>query len=113
MIEQMFEGYGGALVNKAAQMALDGNVAALRLCVSRIVAPRRHRASEFELPSLRSAADLAPAIAAIVEAVGDGVISTGEAAELSQIVDAFGRALAAADVEERLQRLESVHGLAQ
>ena len=60
---------------------------------------------------LRSAADLAPAIAAIAEAVGDGAISADEAFQLSQIVDAFGRALAAADIEARLQRLESVNGI--
>jgi hypothetical protein len=112
-VEQMFERFGGALANKAVNMALDGNMAAMRLCVSRIVAPRRHRASEFVLPSLRTPADLAPAVAAIAEAAADGAISTGEAAELSQLVDAFGRALAAADVEARLQRLEEVNGLAQ
>jgi len=112
MVEQMFERFGGALANKAVNMALEGNMAAMRLCVSRIVAPRRKRASEFALPPLRTAADLAPAVAAIAEAVGDGAISTDEAFQLSQIVDAFARALAAGDVEERLQRLEAVNGIA-
>ena len=112
MVEQMFERFGGALANKAVNMALEGNMAAMRLCVSRIVAPRRKRASDFALPPLRTAADLAPAIAAIAEAVGDGAISTDEAFQLSQIVDAFARALAAGDVEERLQRLEAVNGIA-
>jgi hypothetical protein len=111
LVEQMFERFGGALANKAVNMALEGNMAAMRLCVSRIAAPRRHRASDFALLPLRSAADLAPAIAAIAEAVGDGAISADEAFQLSQIVDAFGRALAAADIEARLQRLESVNGI--
>src|ERR1041385_1264146 len=43
LVEQMFERFGGALANKAVNMALDGNMAAMRLCVSRIAAPRRHR----------------------------------------------------------------------
>lgn len=113
LVEQMFERFGGVLANKAVKMALDGNMAAMRLCVSRITAPRRHRASEFVLPPLRSAADLAPAVAEIAAAAAEGTLTTGEAAELTQIVDAFGRALAAADVEARLQRLESVNGLAR
>jgi hypothetical protein len=112
-VEQMFERFGGALANKAVNMALDGNMAAMRLCVSRIVAPRRQRASEFALPPLRTAADLAPAMAAIADGVCDGALSASEACELSQVVDAFGRALAAGDVEARLQRLEAVNGLAE
>lgn len=112
MVEQMFERFGGALANKAVNMALEGNMAAMRLCVSRIVAPRRQRASEFALPPLRSAADLAPAMTAIAEALGEGTITADEAYQLSQVVDAFGRALAAADVETRLQRLEAVNGIA-
>src|SRR5205823_10349783 len=43
LVEQMFERFGGALATKAVNMALDGNMAAMRLCVSRIAAPRRHR----------------------------------------------------------------------
>jgi hypothetical protein len=112
MAEQMFDGACGALANKAVQMALDGNAIALRLCLSRIIAPRRHRPSGFALPPLKSAADLAPAMAAIAEAAADGAISTSEAAELTQIVDTFMRALEAGDVETRLRQLESLSGVA-
>src|ERR1700676_3659277 len=74
---QLFDGACGALANKAVAMALDGDAVALRLCIGRIIAPRRHRPTSFALPPLRSAADLAPAMAAIAEAT----ISTSEAWE--------------------------------
>jgi hypothetical protein len=112
MAEQMFDGACGALANKAVQMALDGNAVALRLCLSRIIAPRRHRPNSFALPPLKSAADLAPAMAAIAEAVAEGALSTSEAAELTQIVDTFMRALEAGDVETRLCQLETVNNIA-
>jgi hypothetical protein len=111
MAEQMFDGACGALANKAVQMALEGNAVALQLCLSRIIAPRRHRPSGFALPPLKSAADRAPAMAAIAVAAAEGVISTSEAAELTQVVDTFMRALEAGDVETRLRQLENLSGV--
>jgi hypothetical protein len=45
------------------------------------------------------------------EAVAEGVLSTGEAWELSQVVDTFIRAIDAGEFEARLQRLEAVNGV--
>jgi hypothetical protein len=111
LAEQLFDGACGALANKAVAMALDGDAVALRLCIGRIIAPRRHRPTSFALPPLRSAADLAPALAAVAEAAAEGEISTGEAWELSQVVDTFIRAIEAGEFEARLQRLEAVNGV--
>jgi len=111
LAEQLFDGATGALANKAVQMALDGDAAAMRLVMGRIIAPRRHRPTSFTLPALRSAADCAPAVAAIAAAASEGAISTAEASELSSVVDTFLRALEAGEVEARLQRLESVNGI--
>jgi hypothetical protein len=112
LAEQLFDDAAAALANKAVAMALAGDAAALKLCIGRIIAPRRQRPTSFPLPPLRSAADLAPAVAAIAEAAAEGAISTGEAWELSQIVDTFIRAFEAGELEARLRRLESVNGIA-
>jgi hypothetical protein len=111
LAEQLFDGATSALANKAVAMALDGDAAALKLCIGRIIAPRRHRPTGFALPPLRCAADLAPALAAIAAAAADGAISTGEAWELSQVVDTFIRAIEAGEFETRLQLLEAVNGV--
>jgi hypothetical protein len=108
LVEHLFEEAGSALADKAVAMALAGDAAALRLCLGRIIAPRRHRATSLALPPLRTAADCAPAIAAIAAAAADGTLSTAEASELIQVVDAFVRALEAGEFDERLQRLERV-----
>ncbi len=111
LAEQLFDGACGALANKAVAMALEGDAAALRLCIGRIIGPRRHRPTSFALPPLRTAGDLAPAMTAIAEAVAEGVLSTGEAWELAQVVDTFIRAIEAGEFEVRLQRLEAVNGV--
>jgi hypothetical protein len=111
LAEQLFDGASGALTNKAVQMALDGDAAALRLVLGRIIAPRRHRPTSFTWPALNTAADCAPAMAAIAAAASEGVLSSAEAAEFSQVVDTFIRAIAAGEIEARLQRLESANGI--
>jgi len=112
LAEQLFDGATAALATKAVAMALDGDAVALRLCIGRIIAPRRHRPTSFRLPPLHRAADLAPAMAAIADAVAAGEISTGEAWELSQFVDTFIRAIEAGEFDARLQLLEAVSGIA-
>lgn len=113
LAEQFLDNQSLGLVQKALQLALDGDAAALKLCLGRIIGPRRQRPSNFALPPLRTAADLAPAVAAIAEAAAEGVISTTEAWELSQVVDTFLRACEAGEFEARLQLLETVNGVAQ
>jgi len=111
LAEQLFDGAVGAIINKTVAMSLEGNVKALDIAVRRIIAPRRYRPCDFALPALNTAADAAPAIAAIAAAAAGGLLSTAEAAELSQVVDAFIRAREAGEIEARLQRLESVNGI--
>ena len=112
LAEQFLDNQSLELVQKALQLALDGDVAALRLCLARIMGPRRYRPSGFVLPPLKTAGDAAPAVAAIAASVSDGMITTSEAAELSGLVETFLRAIEAGEVEARLAQLERVNGIA-
>ena len=113
LAEQLFDGASGALANKAVEMALAGDIAALKLVLGRIIAPRRHRPSGFTMPPLARAADCAPAISAIAAAAAEGTISAEEAHAFTQLVEGFLRALEAGEIEARLQRLERANGIAQ
>ena len=104
--EALLDGEAEALTRKAIELALAGDVTALRLCWDRIVPARKDRPVPFALPNLEHASDAVMASAAIVEAVANGDLTPSEAAELSKVIDGFARALEAADFEERLSRLE-------
>ena len=110
--EEMLDCETRPLLRGAIEDAEDGDGVMARFCIARIIAPRRERPVRFELPPIRSAADLHAAMAAVLEAVSHGEITVGEAWQLSQSVDTFIRAIDAADVERRLQRLEAA-GAAQ
>lgn len=99
------DGEAETLTRKAVEMALAGDPVALRLCLDRIVAPRRGRPVELmgalALPRLVNAGDLAGAMSSIGAAATQGAITPDEAVSLSQMVESFTRTLDAAHVERR------------
>jgi hypothetical protein len=105
-MQQALEGEAQALTRKAVELALDGNTTALRLCLDRLLAPRRDRSAPLELPPVEGAGGLAGAMAAIVAAAGNGEISSAEAGGWARLVDIFLKALETHDFEQRLDALE-------
>jgi len=104
--ETLLEGEAEALSRKAVELALNGDVSALRLCLDRIVPPRKDRPVCFELPVMTESKDAVTAAAAIVAAVAAGELTPTEAAELSKVIDSYARTLQAVEFEARLMKLE-------
>ena len=104
--EFLLEGQSEALTQKAVERALEGSDLALKLCLDRILAPRRERTVQFALPPIESPADLTAALGAVAAAVADGALTPGEARDLSQVAATFIRAIETADFERRLQAIE-------
>jgi uncharacterized protein DUF5681 len=73
--EALLDGEAQALTRKAVEMALAGDTTAMRLCLDRILPPRRERLINLKLPPLRSPADAAAAMAAITAAVATADIT--------------------------------------
>jgi len=112
--EALLDGEAEALTRKAIELALAGDPIALRLCLDRILPPRRERPLRFVLPELRSVADASSAMAAILAAVASGDTCLAEAGELAKLVDAFFRAAEAvekAELQESENSLFSTLGL--
>jgi Family of unknown function (DUF5681) len=105
-VEALLDGEAENLTRKAVALALKGNVACLRLCLDRIVPPRRGRPLHFAIPTLNSPNDAAKAIAAIATAVALGDLTTTEAGELSRLIEAYVKAIEFSDIERRIQILE-------
>ena len=62
----MLAGEGEALTRKAVELTLAAAAAELRLRLEGIVGPYRERVVKFTMPAIRSTADLADAMAAVV-----------------------------------------------
>jgi len=94
------------LVRQAIDRALKGDPVALKLCLERILAPRRQERVRFELPKLEKPEDPAKALAAVAAAVAAGDLTPTEGRDLTALVEGFIRALMAHDIEQRLSALE-------
>ena len=104
--EALLDGEAEALTRKAVEMALDGDVTALRLCLERICPPRRDRPVSLALPPLETAADAPKVMAAIVQAVAVGDLTASEAADLAGLVERFTKIIETAELEARIAALE-------
>jgi hypothetical protein len=101
-LEELLEGQGEALTQKAIDMALAGDTVALKLCLDRIYPARKDRAVRFPLPPINSPRDAADIVAAIAEAVAAGHVTPSEAAEIAKVVDVYVRAYQTAELNDRV-----------
>ena len=105
-LEALLDGQASALTQKAINLALAGDMAALRLCLDRILPPRKDSPVAFDLPEIKTLNDAVPAMGALVKAVGQGDLTPTEAAELTKMVQASAKIIETAELEERVRKLE-------
>jgi hypothetical protein len=105
-VEALLEGEAEALTRRAIEAALQGDTTALRLCLERISPAPKDRPVQFEIPPVKSAADLPNALAAVFSAVAAGDLTPNEGTALAGLLDRFRDAYEAADIEARLRALE-------
>ena len=79
--ETLLDGQAEALTQTLIEMALARDPTALRLCIERILPPRKDRPVSFALPPITSARDAAD----ISAAVSNDDVTLSEAAEVSKM----------------------------
>jgi hypothetical protein len=94
-------GEAGALTRKAIELALAGDIAALRLCLDRIIAPQREQPAGFALPAISEPGDVAVAMTALSQAAASGDVAPQAAVSLARMLEAQARVI------ERMARLEA------
>jgi DNA helicase HerA-like ATPase len=107
MAELLLEGEGEALTRRAIELALEGDMAALKLCLERILPQRRSRRVIFDLPPIDRIEDLGKAIGSVLQEAASGQLFLDEAAALIGMMEARRKALETIDLEQRLQALEA------
>jgi len=108
--EKLLNGQAEALSQKAVEIALAGDTVALRLCLERILPPRRDRVVEVGLPRITSAAEALDAMTNLVECVANGQLSASEADGLASLIERRAKLAELSDIEQRLSALEKSTG---
>jgi hypothetical protein len=105
-VELMLDGEHEKLTRIAIDKALEGDTAALRLCLDRIAPARRDVPISIELPPVRSAAEAAEASAAVLASVAGGEITPDEGGRIMALLASHKSMVTAGDLERRITALE-------
>jgi hypothetical protein len=108
--EALLDGEAAALTRKAIEKAKEGDSVALRLCLERILPPRKDRPVQIELPKLTSAADATNALALVAAKVAEGEVTPDEGASINGVIGGYLKAVEITDIERRLAELERKAG---
>ena len=105
-VEALLDNEAEALTRKVIELALAGNMAAIRLCFERLLPPRRDRGVAFDLPKIESAADAVAASGAVLESCAEGTLSPSEAVEVMRSIETHLRAIELRQIETGMAALE-------
>jgi hypothetical protein len=104
--EKLLDGEAKSLTRRAIELAKEGDTTALRLCLERIVPPRKDRPVSFVIPLIANANEAASLMRALVAAVASGGMTPCEASEVTKVVAGYVEALKTSEFENRLRLLE-------
>ena len=104
--EALFDGEAEALSRTAIELALDGDAAALRLCLERVLPAKKGRTVRFELPNEEDQLSSSMVLTELLKAISAGDVSPEEAKPVADILEARRKALETEELEQRLVALE-------
>ena len=104
--EALLDGEAEAISRKLIEKALEGDTTALRLCLDRILPPRRDRPVSFDLPKTESTTEALSASSAVIASCAAGVLSPRAAAEIMELLSKHIHMLELTEFEARLTALE-------
>jgi hypothetical protein len=106
LAEKLLEDDRDAIVRAVIAAAKGGDPTAMRLCVERLVPLRKGRPVVFDMPPVKTAADIAGAVGELARAMAAGELTTDEASAAASVIEMQRRAIETTEIEVRLQRLE-------
>jgi hypothetical protein len=104
--EALLDGEVEAITRKAIERAKEGDMAAIRLCLERILPAVKSRPIEIDLPPVETAEDITAAHGAVIAAMARGEITPDDASDISGVLEARRRAIETVELEARIVSLE-------
>lgn len=93
-------------MTKMITLAKMGDDIAMRLCIERMMAPRRERPVPLRLPRIESETDARRASADVMEALAEGEVTPKEAEQLLRTIAGAAVIMQSSEIAARFQRLE-------
>lgn len=105
-LDDLAQADAAAVLQKVLGLAKNGDISAARLVLDRTWPMPKGRPVRVPLPPLNNINDLTRGIAAVANAVSDGLLSTEEAQNLVAFIDIVRKTHETVDLERRLSKIE-------
>ena len=103
----LIEDEGEKLARKAVELALDGDLPALKLCMDRLLPPAKERPLEaFSLPQLNDQRSVLDALDTIANKLSQGELLPAEATSICKVLEQYRKHFETTELSERLETLE-------
>lgn len=102
----LLEGEADSITRKVIELALKGDVSALRLCLDRLLPPLKSAPVRFDIPKPSGVADLAEVSSSIIVEVSQGNLTPFDGTQVMHMVEAYRKTLEVLDIENRVAKLE-------
>jgi hypothetical protein len=102
----LLQPHADKLIQTVVNLALAGDVQALRICIDRIIPPVREDRLQVALPDIADAAGCTEAQAAIMKAVASGELLPSQGESLAGLVEHQRRAMYDQDLAKRIEAIE-------
>lgn len=106
LAEALLDGQTKKLIQKCLDMALAGDGTAMRLCMERLLPPRKDRPIFLDIPSIENMDGATSAMAVIANAVSGGSITPIEGQVLSSMIENYRKTVETTELEKRIGELE-------
>ena len=103
--QALIDGQAEALVKKAVQLALEGDLICLRICLERLVPMKKDAPIEIDLPDISTVANIPKLFAVLTAKLREGM-TRSEARTVMDLAQGVLKVLEVAELEQRVSPLE-------
>ena len=109
-LRALLEPHAPELVQKAMDLALEGDTTALRLCLERLMPPIRGRDEPVRIEGLQGDSGLVEQGKVLIDALANGEVTPQEASTMMQAISTQSRIVEVDELEKRVAALEAENG---
>ena len=107
-VQELFDTEAETIGRKAIELALAGDMTAIRLVLERILPPRRDMPINIELPDIAKIEDTTSVMTNIISAVASGEITPSEGEAISSLVEQQRKNIETVILSKQIKSLEAI-----
>ncbi len=107
-IQELLDGEAEAITRKVIELAKEGDSAAIRLVMERILPARKDSPVTLTIPEINKLDDIVAVVGSIINAVASGEITPSEGQAITTMIEHLRHNIETLQLQQKLEHLESL-----